>query len=390
MRWTAFVSLVLISAAAQAQPATIPPEYRALVSRIDQTLRPLERQYQKAARSGPRSLYGAELLPANGNRGDQLLDLHALQGAKVWLSRFAQLGVRRVVFAVPYPLLMRTYPGHTVYLSFFRNVISEARSRGMTVEIESAVIFANSPFSPVRWDYSKLSVEQLMSDRREMIATIVRDLAPDYLDIGAEPDTEARLTGKRELNDPHRYAQYLAGILSGLDRKKTKVGAGVGSWSSPDFVTREVELPLDFIALHIYPLSAQTLANAVEACRIAKQAHKEVVIDEAWLYKAAPGEVTDIASNAKIFARDSFSFWAPLDQRFLRLISDFARAQRISFVSPFWSTYFFSYIDYDTGTAQLPYSDLMREVNSVATRSVMDARFSETGVFYHDLIAGKR
>jgi hypothetical protein len=390
MRWTALVSLLLISAAAQAQPVTVPPEYRALVSQIDRTLRPLERQYQKAARSGRRPVYAAELLPANGNRGDQLLDLNSLQGTRVWLTRFAQLGIRGVVLAVPHPLLMRSYPGSSMYLSFYRNVINEARGRGMTVEIESSVVFANSPFSSVRWDYSKSSVEQLMRDRREMIGTIVRELAPDYLDIGAEPDTEARLTGKRELNDPARYAQYLAGILSGLDRRKTKIGAGVGAWSSPDFVSREVFLPLDFIALHLYPVSAQTFADAAEVCRIAKQAHKEVIIDEAWLYKAMPGEVTDIASNARVFARDVFSFWAPLDQRYLRLVSDFARAQHISFVSPFWSTYFFSYIDYDAGAAQLPYSDLMRDVNSGATRAVMDTRFTDTGVFYHDLIAGKR
>ncbi len=390
MRSAVFVSLLLIPGAAYAQPASVPAEYRAMVSEIDKTLRPLERQYQKAARAGRRPVYAAELLPANGNRGVELLDLHALQGTRVWLTRFAQLGIRGVVFAVPYPLLMRTYPGSSMYLNFYRSVVSEARARGMTVEIESSVVFANSPFSPVRWDYSKSSVEQLMRDRREMIATIVRELAPDYLDIGAEPDTEARLTGKRELNDPARYAQYLAGILSGLDRRKTKIGAGVGTWSSPDFVSREVFLPLDFIALHMYPVSAQTFANAAEVCRIAKQAKKEVIIDEAWLYKAMPGEVRDIASNARIFARDAFSFWAPLDQRYLRLISDFARAQRISFVSPFWSTYFFSYLDYDAGAAQLPYSDLMREVNSRASRSVMDARFSDTGVFYHDLIAGKR
>src|ERR1700686_2343616 len=256
MRSAVFVSLLLIQGVAYAQPASVPAEYRAMVSQFDKTLRPLEKQFQKAARAGRRPVYAAELLPANGNRGVELLDLHALQGTRVWLTRFAQLGIRGVVFAVPYPLLMRTYPGSSMYLSFYRRVVSEARGRGMTVEIESSVVFANSPFSPVRWDYSKSSVEQLMRDRREMIGTIVRELAPDYLDIGAESDTEARLTGKRELNDPARYAQYLAGILSGLDRGKTKIGAGVGTWSSPDFVSREVFLPLDFIALHMYPVSA--------------------------------------------------------------------------------------------------------------------------------------
>ena len=100
--------------------------------------------------------------------------------------------------------------------------------------------------------------------------------------------------------------------------------------------------------------------------------------------------MTNIASNAKVFARDPFSFWAPLDQRFLRLISNFARAEKIKLVSPFWTIYFFSYIDYDTGVSQLPYADLVQLVNSTATRSVMNGRFSETGVAYHDLIAGRR
>jgi hypothetical protein len=277
-----------------------------------------------------------------------------------------------------------------LYVSFYRNVVAEARRRGMTVEIESAVVFANTPFSSVRWDYSNLTVERLTRERREMISTIIEQIAPDYLDLGAEPDTFARLTGLRELNDPARYADHIAALIKGIDRKKTKIGAGFGTWSNPEFARREAELPIDFIALHIYPVDAQAFANAAEGCRIAREKKKEILLDEVWLYKANPGEVTNIASNAKVFARDAFSFWAPLDQRFLRLISNFARAEKIKLVSPFWSTYFFSYIDYDTGVSQLPYADLVQLVNSTATRSVMTGRFSVTGVAYHDLIASRR
>lgn len=379
--------LLLASVAAQAQPANVPAEYRAMYSQLDKTLRALDRRIPK--RSGPKPIYAAELLPANGNRGEQLLDPKTIGGVKVWLDRFQELGIQGAVFAVPYPLLMRSYPRSTEYVSFFRQVVDEARKRQMTVEIESAVIFANSPFSPVQWDYSNLTVDRLIRERQEMITTIVRELAPDYLDLGAEPDTEARLTGLRELNDPVCYAQFVGAIIRGIDRGKTKIGAGFGTWSKPDFVRREAELPLDFIALHIYPLSVQTLENAIEGCRIARQYGKEIVIDEAWLYKMRPGEITDIASNAKVFARDSFSFWAPLDQRFLRLVSDFARAEGIRLVSPFWTTFFFAYVDYDPRLERLPYPQLVKEVNTIAARAVVEDRFSETGKFYGRLIAAR-
>ena len=395
MRVVLGIVALLLTVAAQAQPPAlpappppVPPEYRALYDQIDKALRPLEKRLVRAR--GPLPIYAAELLPANGNRGYVLLDQHTLATTRIWLDRFAQLGIRGVVFAVPYPLLLRSYPQSKLYVSFYRNVVAEVRRRGMTVEIESAVVFANTPFSSVRWDYSNLTLERLTRERREMISTIIEQIAPDYLDLGAEPDTEARLTGLRELNDPARYADHIAALIKGIDRKKTKIGAGFGTWSNPEFARREAELPIDFIALHIYPVDAQAFANAAEGCRIAREKKKEILLDEAWLYKANPGEVTNIASNAKVFARDAFSFWAPLDQRFLRLISNFARAEKIKLVSPVWSTYFFSYIDYDTGVSQLPYADLVQLVNSTATRSVMNGRFSETGVAYHDLIAGRR
>ncbi len=380
--------LLLLCATLQAQPAGVPAEYRGMYKQMERTLRTLDRRLKNV--SGPSPIYAAELLPANGNRGEQLLEPKTIEGVKVWLDRFQQLRIQGVVFAVPYPLLMRSYPRSAEYVAFFREVVEESRKRRMTVEIESAVIFANSPFSPVQWDYSNLTMERLTRDRHEMIATIVRELAPDYLDLGAEPDTEARLTGLRELNDPAGYARFVGAIIRGIDRGKTKIGAGFGTWSKPDFVRYQAELPLDFISLHIYPLSTQVLANAVEGCRIARQHGKEILIDEAWLYKMQRGEVSDIASNAKVFARDSFSFWAPLDQRFLRFVSDFARAERVRLVSPFWSTFFFAQLHYDKRLAQLPYPELVKELNTVAARAVMDGRFSDTGKFYRNLIAAGR
>ena len=49
-----------------------------------------------------------------------------------------------------------------------------------------------------------------------MVSAIIRDLDPDYIDIGSEPDTEAALTGLSELNDPLRYTEYVRYVLTGF------------------------------------------------------------------------------------------------------------------------------------------------------------------------------
>jgi hypothetical protein len=47
--------------------------------------------------------------------------------------------------------------------------------------------------------------------------------------------------------------------------------------------------------------------------------------------------------------------------------------------------YFFSYIDYDTSTAQLSYSEVNALVQKAATQNILADQFSSTGEFYHKL-----
>jgi hypothetical protein len=396
MRGLRLVSVLVLLVATGAPAATrrravlppqgIPPMYAELYSMLagqldaaDAKIAPLHSE------NGAPPIYAAELLPANGNRGPVLLQPAALDGVRAFLDRFQQMGIRGVVFPVPYPLLLDRFPSSAGYLQFFRQVVAESRSRGMTVEIESSVIFANSPFSPVSWDYASTPFSQFAQERHDMTAKIVAELAPDYLDLGAEPDTEAKLTGYTILNSPTVWSQYIAAIIRGIDRKSTRLGAGLGTWNSMAFVEVETQLELDFVALHIYPIDAASVATAFQAADLIRARGKAIVIDEAWLYKAKPGESSSIAADAVIFARDSLSFFAPLDQRFLAFLDDFARAKGVALISPFWSTFFFGYQRWSPGFEALSYDQVVAQVNAIAAANVVKGQSTATGSFYSTL-----
>lgn len=210
----------------------------------------------------------------------------------------------------------------------------------------------------------------------------------DYLNIGAEPDTAARLAGKERLNDPEGRAEVIRAILAGLERGRTRMAAGIGTWGDPAFVRAYLSrTDLDAIALHIYPVGRRTLATTYAVLDIARRAKKPVLVDECWLYKAGPGEGQTIAANEAGFQRDLWSFWAPPDQRFLRLVDRFARREGVVFVSPFWSHQYFAYLDYDPSLDGRPY----REVNERYLRQVRAAveggGISPTGDFVRRTLA---
>jgi hypothetical protein len=371
-------------------PLEVPPEYRALYTTLSLQIAAAEAQLAPLhPEKGPQPLYAAELLPANCNRGEALLQPGAISGVQLYLDRLQQLGIRAVTLPVGYPILIERFPRSAEYLQFYRQVVSEIRGRGMTLDIESAVMFTNSPFSPVQWDYSSMTLADLTRERHDMIAKIVSQLSPDYLNLGSEPDTEARLTTYSQLLNPATYAQYIGAVMQGIDRGRTKIGTGIGTWDSLTYLDAELLLPIDFVALHIYPLDSGSASTAIEACNRTRARGKRILIDEAWLFKMRPGETTGIAADTTVFARDAFSFFAPLDQQFLHYIDDLARAEGIEYVSMFWSTYLFAYVPYNPTTAALSYSDLVGQVNAAAMQNLVSGRYTTTGRYYGEIAAGR-
>jgi hypothetical protein len=224
-----------------------------------------------------------------------------------------------------------------------------------------------------------------------MVAAIIGDLQPDYLNLGAEPDTAAILTGIREFNDPGKFIEYVNHVLDGLDRGQTKIVAGIGSWGNLEQVRRLASgTSLDGIAMHVYPVIGKSLDNMFSIAHIARQYNKVLILDECWLYKSERFLGNDNAAWSELFRRDLYSFWAPLDRQFLAVMVKFARTNNVEYLSPFWTNMFFAYLVYDRDTAKMPYRELSGMQNRAAVSNILNGSFTSTGEFYKDLIHDNR
>ncbi|MGH7960416.1 MAG: hypothetical protein ACRERD_01135, partial [Candidatus Binatia bacterium] len=96
-----------------------------------------------------------------------------------------------------------------------------------------------------------------------------------------------------------------------------------------------------------------------------------------------PGSVT-------IFARDVYSFWQPLDQQFLRVMTHLAHFKQFEYVSPFWSRNFFAYLEYDESTSDLEPGELFYLIDEAAYHNMLFNVYSPTGHYYRELLKGER
>jgi hypothetical protein len=370
------------------QTAPVPDEYQALYASLEQSLDSfsvyLSEHWDGSTGS---TVFAAELLVANGNRGDVLLQPATMVGVKLYLDRFQELGVQGVTVAISFPLLRPDFPRSAEYLRFFQEVAQEVHRRGLKLLVESGPVFPDPEYSRVQVDFSGFTTETYFQAKREQLLLIAREVRPDYLAISGEPTTEKMLTGLSL--SPAEYAAFAQETAAAIDRSTgILVGAGAGTWEDPAYVSAFVgDASLDFINMHVYPLRSATadyLLRAIEAAELAKASGKKVVIGESWLYKASPPEVAK--PYQEIFPRDVFSFWEPLDIRFIEAMAGLAHYQGFEYVSLFWANYFFSYLDYDETPKNLSAVELMTRANQAASTSLLAGTFSGTGEAFKQLL----
>lgn len=342
---------------------------------------------------------GAELVTANGNRGAQLLAPNTRLGVVAELSALKALGMRSVVVAVQYPLLNRAYldsisrsADYDAYLDFFKFVASEVRARGMRLVVESGPVFpgvfsAGSGLDVGR-HYAAVNDQQYMQARAAMAGVIAREIQPDYLQIGAEPDTEAQITGRSSLRLVSVYAGFVGAALAEVRAANVphvQFGAGVGTWlpNGREYIDAYVRAGVDFIDLHIYPVNRNFLDNTIAYADAAIAQGRKVIIAEAWLLKMRDSElgVASPAADSGTFARDVWSFWAPLDQKFLAVFTKFSHWKQLQVFSAFWSRYLFAYLDYDA-TKDKPSDQLIIDASTAAAAAIVAGRTSNTGQAY--------
>ena len=199
------------------------------------------------------------------------------------------------------------------------------------------------------------------------------------------------MLGMKELNDPKKYTEFVNYVLNGLDRGKTRIIAGIGTWDSINFISSlATDTTLDALDIHIYPVTGDNFSKAVAIADIAAQYKKGLVLDECWLYKVDKLSGNGVAAAPEIFRRDSFSFWQPLDQQFLAAMVKFSRLYRVEYLSPFWTNFFYGNLDYTSDLANLPYSRIAEEANRIAAQNLLLGKPSATGEFYRKLVQENR
>jgi hypothetical protein len=111
------------------------------------------------------------------------------------------------------------------------------------------------------------------------------------------------------------------------------------------------------------------------------------VIGETWLYKIADSELDQAGVVAvEMFGRDSFSFWAPLDSKYIEIMTRLARNDDVEFISFYWgSKHFFAYLDYDQYKNATP-GTLLRQSSIEAAQSIVANRLTATGKAYSEII----
>jgi hypothetical protein len=329
--------------------------------------------------------FGAELLSANSHRGEELLPPKSFWGNLLYLDRLQALGVKGVTIKIGYPILLPDYPRSSEYLDFYQALAVEIRLRGLKLHIKTGPTFQQEEFSNLVVSYDNLTLREYFDGRREQVHLIALELKPDYLTVGNEPSTEQSITGLAFHTVD--YTHFVNDSLRDLDRDGMKVGVGAGSWDDPDYIESFARhTSVDFIDLHIYPLSngyVDYLERAIELIDVAQSYGKKVIIGEAWLYKASKQELAaglaSPATSAPIFARDVFNTWSPLDEKFLETIVLLAKHKNLDYVSFFWTKYFFAYLDCDTATVKLTPKERLRRSDRAAWENIVANRYSGTG-----------
>lgn len=384
---TAVSQLSPVSAPAINEPlaaSPVPEEYRQLYGSLSGKLELFDKSLDSQCPGANRKItFAAELLGAHVS--EQLFNQAYYRGLLDYLDALKAIGVGGVKIAINYPQLNPDFPDRDKYVDVYKSIMKECRARNIKVLVSSGNYFG-PPFTTIKYSLSGLTLEKYRQGKKYTAETILKEFHPDYLTVSNEPTTEYMLMGINQTAS--QYAETTRFILSGLDRGNTLMGAGTGTWSNMDFIRELVKVEgLDYIDMHIYPLDY--LQGAVYAADIARAANKRMILGELGLYKMRAEEVGDLgklATQASIFARDVYSFWEPLDSRFLEVIVRMSKCCGYEFISPFWSPYFFSYVNYDDSTKNLDYSRLRQMDNRLAYSNLMSGKLSGWGMTYKQLI----
>jgi uncharacterized protein (TIGR03437 family) len=365
--------LLIVASDALAQgssvPNDVPSAYTSLYQLVESNVSAFAALIPAPSASQPTStLMSGDLLYANGNSGLKLLTPARQQDIQQELARLKSLGQTAVTVTMGFPLMNQdfyTFNGDPQdfqsMLTVYQTLQKSIHQNGMKMIVESAVLFpgyfsASSGFNLTGY-YASLSDTDYVAARAKNVLTIAQQVGPDYINLNSEPDTDLQLSGRTNLySTPQAYATMNETIITQLRAQgvTTPIGAGVGTWlngqaGAADWVQALLGTDITYLDLHIYATNYNFLPNAITYADMALAAGKKVAISEFWSVKETDQEFTGTTVNneASYYARDTFSFWAPVDTAFVEAFVNFANWKGLIYVSPFWTRYFWGYLNYN-------------------------------------------
>jgi len=437
----ATMTAVLVPLSASSPPPAVPPEfqdlYPVLQTDLDTFQQTLDGLWNKVpAQTG----FAAGLLAADSNQGSALLGPSTQAAIQADLTAMQNMGITTATISVHFPILYAPYylspqgglsTGHTAadYISFYQWVVNTAHSMNppMRVAMESYVDFTKgiTPGLPNLLSYYRsLGLDGYMAARAAMEVTIAQQIHPDFLSLQGEPDTEATQSGYSDFNNASTDIQFVNQMTAALDsasppiaglHTSLKISAGIGTWSWNAFeslIDAEAAMPgLDELTMHILSINAvpgnDLLGNALPFIQVAQQNHKPIAVAQAWLIKIRDSELPQGAESPNILGRSAYSFWTPLDEEFLQVLTKLAYYTPMDFISPFWGNwYFYTYLDY-SNISGCPYNpaanppssgypdatcdgSVLQSIETADANSIVWAGgpIDDTGEVYEQLMAG--
>ena len=354
----------LAEKAAQAD-ATIPDQFRPLYRELDETLRQAI-QTNPFNKGNTRPLVVPNLFMASSIYGPATPDSQRWKDLLATLDAFKAMGVDGVSVMILAPDLTDGDPKSLI--GFYQRLAREIHSRNMKLYVEH---FVNMPFKsnvPSR-THAQDNLRDDPEGRQDFLkileqedTLIYREVKPDYLSLLTEPYIV--IVHFLHLSfSADELAAWVGRVATNLKASgaspDTLLGAGALTYEPEDFILKFAQQSnLDYVDIHLYPLNFNGQDQVVKLAALVRTVRKarpnmKVTIGETWLWKHGAEEPKAIYKEA--FFRDNFSFWSPLDDKFLDLVMGIAQKENISVVAPYFSQYFFTYYSFgDAESSKLP------------------------------------
>lgn len=375
------------SAFAQVAPKQFQPLYRELDVRLDAF-----RLRLPAVPNARTPIRAASLLSANCHRGEIILGDLQRDATVRELEALKLLGATGVVLEICYPLLTPRFRDPQPFLDYYANLANEVRKRDMKLLVQHTSVLPAYASIDARPYFRQLTKTRFERERFEELKTILLAVQPDYLTLVSEPRSQSAglpLT----LKDWRNYVRRsVATLTQQFGTFATRLGAGAGLWDDVAYIEAFAGVPgLSYVDLHVYPLAVgeqnvlERLLEWPDRIR-AIDPSKRVVVSEAWLYKSSAADPFKGTLDPARVARNVYGFWAPLDQKFLRVLGVAAREKDIELVAPYWSRFFFAYLDYaDPLSFRLGPRDLLNLAASRAHDAILHEQVTDTGLVFGEM-----